>query len=84
MPKNILYRSVAEPIKADRRYVAGSIPGRARRPSRSEISAVFSETRLNTDWESLRMTSKEFFTPAGLGQTYGQLVFILKPNSVHI
>ena len=31
-----------------RREVPGSIPDRASRPSRSEFSMVFSETRLNT------------------------------------
>ena len=38
-----------ESAQAGRREVAGSIPGRACRPSRSEFSVVFSETRINTD-----------------------------------
>ena len=35
-------------LKTGRREVPGSNPGRACRPSRSEFSAVFSETRVNT------------------------------------
>ena len=35
-------------FKTGRREVPGSIPGRAWRPSRSEFSGVFSETRVNT------------------------------------
>ena len=35
-------------LKTGRRKVPGSIPGRACRPSRSEFSVIFSETRLNT------------------------------------
>ena len=36
-------------LKTGRREVTGSNPGRACRPSRSEFSVVFSETRLNTE-----------------------------------
>ena len=35
-------------LKTGRREVPGSNPGRACRPSRSEFSVVFSETRVNT------------------------------------
>ena len=35
-------------LKTERREVPGSNPGRACRPSRSEFSVVFSETRVNT------------------------------------
>ena len=35
-------------LKTRRREVAGSSPGRACRPSRSQFSVVFSETRVNT------------------------------------
>ena len=35
-------------LKTGRREVPGAIPGRACRPSRSEFSVVFSETRVNT------------------------------------
>ena len=35
-------------LKTGRRQVPGSNPGRACRPSHSEFSLVFSETRLNT------------------------------------
>ena len=35
-------------LKTGRPEVPGSNPGRACRPSRSEFSVVFSETRLNT------------------------------------
>ena len=42
------YRS-SSALKAGRREVAGSIPSRACRPSRSEFSVIFYETRINTD-----------------------------------
>ena len=35
--------------KIGRREEPSSIPGRAYRPSRSEFSVIFSETRVNTD-----------------------------------
>ena len=35
-------------LKTGRQEVPGSNPGRACRPSRSEFSVVFSETRVNT------------------------------------
>ena len=35
-------------LETGRREVPGSNPGRACRPSRSEFSVVFSETRVNT------------------------------------
>ena len=35
-------------LKTGRREVPGSVPGHACRPSRSEFSVVFSETRVNT------------------------------------
>ena len=38
----------AETLKTGRREVPGSTPGRTCRPSRSEFSVVFSETRVNT------------------------------------
>ena len=38
---------VAE-LKTDRGEMSGSNPGRACRPSHSEFSVVFSETRVNT------------------------------------
>ena len=40
-------------LKTGRRKVPGSIPGRACRPSRSEFSVVFSETRVNTGQDPL-------------------------------
>ena len=40
-------------LKTGRREVPGSNPGRAGRPSRSEFSVVFSETRVNTGWDPL-------------------------------
>ena len=40
-------------LKSGRREVPGSIPDHACRPSRSEFSVVFSETRVNTGWDPL-------------------------------
>ena len=43
---------VAVTLKTGRREVSGSNRGRACRPSRSEFSMVFSETRINTSKDS--------------------------------
>ena len=40
-------------LETKRREVPGSNPGRACRPSCSEFSVVFSETRVNTGWDRL-------------------------------
>ena len=40
-------------LKTGRREVLGSNPGRACRPKRSEISVIFSGTRVNTDSDPL-------------------------------
>ena len=40
-------------LKTGRREVPGSNPDHAYRNSRSELSVVFSETSVNTDWDPL-------------------------------
>ena len=60
-------------LKTGRREVPGSNPGRASLPSRSEISVVFSEIRVNTGWDPLERPP-----PIGPGPTSGQLA--LKPT----
>ena len=45
----------------------GSNPGRACRPSRSEFSVVFSETRVNTEKDPLERPPPEDTPPIGLG-----------------
>ena len=48
-------------LKSGRREVPGSNPGRACRSSRSEFSAVFSETRVNTGQDPLERHSLRAF-----------------------
>ena len=45
----------------------GSNPGRTCRPSRSEFSMVFSETRINAGYDPLERPPTEGTTPIGLG-----------------
>ena len=66
-------------LKAGRREVSGSIPGRACRHSRSELSVVFFETRLNTG--DLRKPPKEGTTPTEPGLPSGQLALSLQPTN---
>ena len=49
-----------------RRKVQGSILGRVCRPSRSEFSVFFCETRLSTGWDPLEETPTEGTPPIGL------------------
>ena len=64
-------------LKTGRREVPGSNRGRTCRPSRSEFSVVFSETRVNTGTGSLRKIPTEGIPPIVPGPTSGQLTFIL-------
>ena len=48
-------------LKAGRLELACSFPGRACRPSRSDISAVFSETRVNTGYDPLNDPPRRVF-----------------------
>ena len=77
-------------LKTGRREEPGPISGHASRPNRSEISVIFSETRINKGLGSLRKTCKEAFhvwshvPHVTLGaKTYSQttnlfLIFLLK------
>ena len=60
-------------------YSTGSIPGRTCRPSRSEFSVVFSETRINP-LGSFRKTPTKCTLPTGPGPTNWQLVLNLQPT----
>ena len=62
-------------LKTGRCKVLGSISSRAFRPSLSEFSVVFSETRVNTGYYAL-----ETPPPRGPGPTSGQLASILQPK----
>ena len=46
-------------LKAGRREVPGSNPNRACRPSRSDFSVVFSETRVNMGWDPIERPPRE-------------------------
>ena len=46
-------------LKSGRREVAGSNPGRAYRPSRSDLSVVFSETRVDTVYDPLERSLRK-------------------------
>ena len=48
-------------LQTGRRKVPGSNPSRACRPSRSEFSMVFSETRVNTGLDCLEKPSRRAF-----------------------
>ena len=48
--------------KTGRREMPGSISGRSCRPSRSEFSLVFSETRVNTDKDPLQRPPRRALT----------------------
>ena len=54
-------------LKIGTREVPGSIPGRAYRPSRSEFSVVFTETRVNTGNNSLKRFPTKGIPPIDLG-----------------
>ena len=68
VPENIpLYdgptSGIAVTLKTGRREVSGSNPGRACRPSRSEFSVVFSETRVNEVWDPFERLPRREFHP---------------------
>ena len=64
------HRRSGSALKSGRLEIPGSIPSCASRPSRSDFSKVFSETRKY--WlESLRKTPREN-SPKALGLTSGQ------------
>ena len=69
-------------LETGRWEVPGYIPGRACRPSRSEFSVVFSETRVNTGQDPLERPPTEGIPPIGPGPTSGQLA--LKPTTITI
>ena len=55
------------PLKAGRREMPDSIPGRSYQPSCSKFSVVLSETRLNTGKNSSERLSTEGTPPTGPG-----------------
>ena len=76
-------------LKAGRREVPGSIPGRVCRPSRSEFSVVFSETRRNTGQDLLERSPRRARLlhaqvpkrTIGLQPTTNQPCHLMKTNS---
>ena len=69
-------------LKISRREVPGSIPSRSYRPSRSEFSVVFSETRIDTYLLGfLRKTRTEGIPPIVPGPTSGQLDLRSQPTN---
>ena len=58
----------------------GSIAGRSCRPSRSQFSVVFSETRVNADEDPLKKTKS--IPPTVPGLTNGQLDLNLQPTAI--
>ena len=71
-------------IETGRREVPGSIPGRACRPSRSEITVVFSKIRLNTGKDPLERPPMEGTSPTGPCPTSGQSALTLQPTNPFI
>ena len=70
-------------LKTGRREVLGSNPGRACRPSRLELSLVFSETCVNTGQDHLERPPTEGKPPIGPGPpnyNYINLINYLGPN----
>ena len=59
----------------------GSIPDRPCRPSRSEIPAIFTESRENTGYDPLKRFPTDGTSPADPSPTCGQLALILQPNT---
>ena len=66
-------------LKTGRQEVTGSNPGHACRPSRSEFSVIFSETRIDTGQDLLERPTRRA-TPIGPGPTSGQLVLNIQLN----
>ena len=67
-------------LKTGRRQVPGSNPDRTCRPSLSEFSMVFFETRVSTDSDPLERPPTDDAAPIGPGNTSGQLTLNLQPN----
>ena len=59
----------------------GSVPGPAFRPNLSELSVVFSRTRVNTGLDLLERPPTEGTLPLGPGPTSRQLALKPQPNS---
>ena len=70
-------------LKTGRREVPGSNLGRGCRPSRSEFSVVFSETRVNTGYDPLERLLMDDTLPVGPSLTSRQLALGLQSNPVH-
>ena len=75
----VMWRS-SSVLKTGRREVLGSIPGRTCRPSRSEFFVVFSETPVNTSWDSLERSHGGHFS-TGPSPTRRELALNLQFNS---
>ena len=68
-------------LKTGRREVPDSNPGRACRPSPSEFSVVFSETRVNAGWDPLERPPTEGTPPTDPDSTSGRLDSNLQPTN---